>query len=141
MLDINTTKGQRYAAHQMKVQEALEETMPQFRFEQTHIERASPIDGMSFSDKGLVGIYEIRCREDSWEQIEKWGSWMVTEDKLLKGIELAVALKADYFVFIHTIKDGQIHSARICDHRGRLRVKYDTRFSLTHYSMKTFINW
>ena len=108
-LDVNTPKGQEYLSHQ-------HDTMKRFcdnyrKFNLKHAETGSEDAAIDFVVTDLskvVAIAEIKAREMTLDQLRRFGSYLVTYEKIRKGIDTADALGVSFLLIIKLIPDDII---------------------------------
>lgn len=104
---------------------------PGYEFKETHHEKESVLDGMIYANNELEGLFEIKCRNQSLAEIEKWGSYLITEKKLLEGIELSKKLTAPFYLFVKTIPDQRVFSFAITNAKGAAVIDYEVKETST----------
>lgn len=68
----------------------------------------SVIDRLFFRDNKLCAAAEIKSREMSMEDLRGYGSYLVTYEKLLRGVAIAHELGVPYFLIVRLLKSGTI---------------------------------
>lgn len=52
----------------------------------------------------LRGLFEVKARNASLEQMQEWGSWLITAEKIEQGREIAAALRVPLYGFCYLMK-------------------------------------
>jgi|APGre2960657404_1045060.scaffolds.fasta_scaffold147837_3 hypothetical protein len=121
-LDCNTPNGRIYINHAYDV---MDRVAQKFRAKAvfTDDDGIADIDALFTRDNKLVAIAEIKSRNLTKEQLEKFGSYLITQDKIERGIALSVALQVPYFVMVKLITSDMIAMWKITDHHGMVECK------------------
>ncbi len=79
----------------------------------------------------LSGIFESKCRDLSLMELRKFGSWLITFDKIMDGKRLSEMLRVPYLGFLYLIKDKIIMYWKITDSYGNFLFDFDVRNTTT----------
>jgi len=121
-LDINTPKGQISKLQEVELNNFLREKWSDFDFRETQKNKPGKFDGFIFNKSGeCIAIYEVKCRDASFEQMQKWGSWLITFDKVLEGKAQSEKLPATFYGFLYCTKDREVLCFKIAKD-GRLLI-------------------
>lgn len=117
MLDINTPKGQNSLNEE---QEMLKYMTYKWRktgktFIQTIKDKAAYCDGFIVKDNEIIGLFESKCRKLSFSELEKFGTWLITYEKLEQCKQLSYALKVPFYGFLYLIKDKKVGVWKIAE--------------------------
>lgn len=113
-LDCHTPRGRQYIERQMDVAYRVAE-----RYGHDVIftpDGDARFDCLFHKDGVLMGIAEIKVREMHRRDLERFGTYLVTEDKLLAGIEVASCCRVP-FALIIALRDCDLF-LKISDHQG-----------------------
>ena len=89
------------------------------------------IDGIIVKDNQLSGVFESKCRDLSLMQLQKFGSWLITHDKLIEGKKISTLLRVPFIGFLYLIKDDIIMYWKITDKYGDFLFDYDIKETRT----------
>ena len=69
------------------------------------------IDGLIIKNNVLVGAFESKCRKLSLDELKRFGSWLITMDKILDGRKVSKLLRIPFFgtFFFSFLSDGKIN--------------------------------
>lgn len=87
--------------------------------------RDADVDALFISDGTLVGIAEIKCRSMSLDQLRKYGDYLITESKLVRGEVVSTALRVPYMLIVQ-LSDATVFW-RVTDRRGKRQITWETR--------------
>lgn len=130
-LDCLTERGRVFIAAQQATARRLAELWNATLVE-TPEGTAARVDALFARDGVLVGLAEIKVRTMTLAQLEAFGDYLVTEDKLLAGESLSAALRVP-FVLVVRLKDAIVWW-RVTDATGRRVVTWDARETVTRAS-------
>ena len=88
---------------------------------------AAPADRLFYRDGKVVAVAEIKGRNRSIEELEKWGTYMITEDKLTNGQQLSSLLHVPFYILAYLKESKKIAMLPITDARGHFVCQYDTK--------------
>jgi hypothetical protein len=133
-LDILTPKGIESLNSEGRLLRSFIRQFPQYSIVQTPKSKASDIDGMIYSKKTneIVAIFESKCRACDMAQMSEWGwTWLVTFDKLLRGVNLAQALKVPFYGLLYLTNEPLGISIKIADENGNFIPKIELEVTQT----------
>lgn len=108
-MDIHTLKGQKTLLQEKEAIEIYQANRPEFMFVHTDKDSPSAIDGMLIDKMcNLKAIVEIKCRDNvTREEFRKNfnDEWLVTYEKIAKGIELARQIQTPFVGFLYLVKE------------------------------------
>ena len=126
-LDCHTPKGRQWIEKQNAIAHRVAE-----RFGHDVIftpDTDAKVDCVFTKDNVIVGIAEIKSRDLKLDQLRTMGTYLVTEDKLLAGIEIAKFFRAP-FALIVNLKDADIF-IKICNAEGDRLVSWKSDLTRT----------
>jgi hypothetical protein len=117
-LDINTPRGQQTLIDETKAVAIFESHHPRCLYANTPKKEAGDVDAVVVHlDEGDVKcVVETKCRYDvtlAQFHDEYSGKWLVTFDKILKGMKLAEALRVPLYGFLYIVKDKALLMRRL----------------------------
>ena len=89
------------------------------------------IDGIIIKNNELAGVFESKCRDLSLMQLRKFGSWLITYEKLMDGKKISTMVRAPFIGFLYLIKDEIIMYWKITDKYGNFLFDYDVKETRT----------
>ena len=118
-LDCNTVRGKTFVA---AGEDAGRKFAHQYNLEVVFTPPDSPadIDALFIRGSQLVGIAEIKSRAMSQPELERFGSYLITFDKLVRGISLSKSLCVSFTLIVLLMKDDLIAYWKITDATGLL---------------------
>ena len=84
-------------------------------------------DGIVEKDNRLRAIYESKCRDMNYMQLCKWGSWLVTNQKILDCQIMSKMLRVPFIGFLYLIPDEMIFYWKITNKIGDFNFEYEVR--------------
>ena len=88
-------------------------------------------DGFMVQNGIITGVFESKCRNATVQTFEKWGSWLITYEKLDGLAWMSNKLCISAFGFVYCIQDDAILMWRITDREGNYIVELDLKKSKT----------
>jgi hypothetical protein len=132
MLDVNTPKGEAATAAERAMM---------LRFAAEHkaeiAETPKKYDGIIDGFVVEVPSYEIRfgyeakTRNASLEDLRKWGSYLITAEKLDRGAALCAELRVHFCLLVSLEKDGSAIIYHVSDRHGNFVFDFDRRATIT----------
>lgn len=117
-LDINTPRGQQTLADEREAAAIYESNYPQCRYINTPKKEAGDVDGLIIGrvDPVLVCVTETKCRYDM--TLDHFANvynreWLVTFDKIIKGIRIGEALCVPFWGFLYIVPSKALLIRRI----------------------------
>jgi hypothetical protein len=97
VLDCETPRGQVFLAREQRIAALCAEA-----WHATVMHAAPPrtIDALFAHDAYLYRVAEIKTRDMTWDDLQRFGSYLVTFDKLLAGRDLGVRLQVEYVLVV-----------------------------------------
>jgi hypothetical protein len=119
-LDINTPKGQVTLLHERKMMDKINRIWVgrEISFVETHKKFDSACDGFLVKMNTVIGIHESKCRNLTYEEIQKFGTWLVTAEKIEKCRAISEYLKVPFLGFLYLVPDDRILIWKITDENG-----------------------
>ena len=87
------------------------------------------LDCLFTKNGSLAGIAEIKSRDLTLFQLMAFGSYLVTEEKLLSGIEVAKALRVPFSLLINLVDADAV--INICNSQGERRASWRSEVTKT----------
>ncbi len=129
-LDCNTARGRAFIAHELACLALLEKKWGVQLFP-TRDDSAADIDAIAIRHGQIGAVLEVKARQLTLAQLQKFGSYLVTFDKLIKLREVAARLAVPGFLCVYLIPEETIVYWPICDPEGRLLAELSARTSNT----------
>jgi hypothetical protein len=129
-LDINTPKGQKTVAEEIKMLKYVSKCW-NVRIQITKKDQAVPHDGRILKYNKIAGIFESKNRQITLEELETWGSWLITFEKLEKCRLLAKEMKVPFYGFLGIERSDLVMYWKIADENGNYL------FDFPHYNSIT----
>lgn len=129
-LDCNTTKGKIYISHQMECIDRLSKAWGVSLFA-TQEDKAADVDSIAIKNNRISAVMDIKSREMDLDQLKRFGSYLVTFDKLLKIRNVATALTVPGLLVVYLVKDKKVVYWTISDRDGHMLPRMESRVSAT----------
>ena len=135
-LDINTKRGQSSLKYEKLMIDRINKHIckkhnKDSKLIETDKNIDAKIDGIIVKDNQLSGVFESKCRDLSLMQLQKFGSWLITHDKLMEGKKISTLLRVPFIGFLYLIKDDIIMYWKITDKYGDFLFDYDIKETRT----------
>jgi hypothetical protein len=106
-MDILTPKGQETLQQEQMAIRMFTENFRGFDFVETPKDKPADIDGFIVKDGVLVSGVEVKCRNMSAYELKTHfkNRWLITENKLSRGIGLCRSLGVDFRGFLYLVPD------------------------------------
>jgi len=135
-MDILTKKGQRSLEYERIMLEKIRfyicknHKSDSYLFE-TDKNTSAKVDGVIVKNDTLAGVFESKCRDLSLMELRKYGSWLITFDKILDGKRLSEMLCVPFMGFLYLIKDEIILYWNITNEHGDFLFDFEVRKTKT----------
>jgi len=129
-LDCTTPRGQVYIAHQMGCLDRLNKAW-KVQIITTDGSDMADVDAVAVRDNCVSAVMEVKSREMDLAQLRRFGSYLITFEKLLKLRAVAAALRVPGLVVVSLLKDQTTVFWKICDREGGLLVGLESKVSRT----------
>lgn len=130
-MDILTQKGKKSLKYEKNMLDIIRNaTNNSFLFE-TNKDMPSKVDGVIIKNNELSGVFESKCRNMSIEELKKYGSWLVTFDKIMDGKVISKLLGVPYIGFLYLIKDKIVMYWKITDKYGNFLFEFSIKNTKT----------
>jgi hypothetical protein len=123
MLDINTPRGQQTLKDEDDAVSIFEFFHPAYRYIHTPKREPGDVDGLIIKSSGLTGVVETKCRYDVTlaQFVERYSEeWLVTFDKIIKGMKIAEALRVPFYGFLYIVQSKALLTKRLWTPDGGL---------------------
>ena len=134
-LDINTKKGQSSLEYEREMLEHIRSTFCKKHTTSMLIEtnkyKEAKVDGIIVKDNQVSGIFESKCRNMSLMELNSYGSWLITIDKIMDGKNLSKMLCVPFIGFLYLIKDKIVMYWKITDSKGEFEFDFEIKKTKT----------
>lgn len=127
-LDINTPKGQRSLEYERYMMEKIQYEIC-VKLIETDKNTDARCDGIIVShvnDK-LIGVFESKCRNMTLAELKRFGSWLVTHEKISDGQTVSRLLRVPFIGFLYLIPDDVILCWPITDKEGDYNFNFESK--------------
>lgn len=109
-MDILTPKGQETLKQERKAIQIFTSTFPGFSFIETPKDTPADIDGIIVKDDVMISGVEVKCRTMTAADLAKKYNyqWLVTADKLDRGVSACERLGVDFRGFLYLVPDDML---------------------------------
>lgn len=80
--------------------------------------RYAAIDGIASKNGEVTHIVEFKSRNESFESMERFQTYLISYDKVLKGIEISRMMCVPFILIVYLIRDGIIIGVELGDEYG-----------------------
>lgn len=131
-LDIDTEKGRKTVKEEEKMLQYVRKCTG-LKIKITKKGKPIPHDGILINPKNneIVGIFESKNRQIDLQTLKKWGSWLITNEKINECRKIAIKLKVPFYGFLGIEKDKLVMYWKITDSEGNFL------FEFNHYNTFT----
>ena len=129
-LDCNPPQGQVYIKAQLACMAKLESAWNCQAFP-TISDRSSDVDAIFVKNGQVALVGEIKSREMSLEELTRFGSYLITHEKIVKVKNVAVSLCVPSVIVVSLLKDNQLVFWRLSDSQGNFEVVFEERVTET----------
>jgi hypothetical protein len=116
-MDILTPKGQKTVEQEKVAIRIFLKKYPDFSYVETPKDQPADIDGFIVKNTTMVSGVEVKCRMMSYHDImNKFdGKWLITYDKIERGISICRSLGIDFRGFLYLVPDQILLIVRLWD--------------------------
>ena len=133
-MDILTEKGQQSLCYEDRMLGAIKE---KYNVDIIETDKDSPAlcDGFMVRNGITTGVFESKCRNATLDDFKKWGSWLVTYEKIdgLAGMRSKLCIPA--LGFLYSIPDDIILMWQITDREGNYKFEFRVEKTVTQASI------
>jgi hypothetical protein len=124
-LDINTPKGQLSLIDEEYAIGLFENNNFGWTYLKTPKDSPCVVDGMLAFQSCVRAVVETKCRDMTLEQLQKFNmEWLVTAEKIMKGIRIAEDLYVPFYGFLYLIPDKTLLVKEIWNPKKGLMVEF-----------------
>ena len=80
--------------------------------------RYALIDGVATKNGEVTHIVEFKSRNESLESMERFGTYLISYDKILNAIEISRVMCVPFILIVYLIKDGVVIGIELGDEYG-----------------------
>lgn len=129
-LDINTKRGQESLAYEREMLKRIGYSFS-VKLIETDKNVDAKVDGIIVRNNQISGIFESKCRNMNLMEFRKFGSWLITFDKIMNGKKLSEMLRVPFFGFLYLIPDKLIYYWKITDEIGEFKFGFELKKTKT----------
>lgn len=129
-LDVNSEKGLVSVSQESMMLKYISE-MWNCEIITTDKTKEGKCDGFIVKDGILKGLFESKCRNMSIDQLEKFDTWLVTNEKLESCRLMSELLRVPLFGFLYLVDNNLSMYWKITDEYGNYLFKFDVEKTKT----------
>jgi len=129
-LDVNSEKGKESVRQEAEMLKGVEKCW-NYNVVVTNKNKEAICDGFLVKKREVVAIFESKCRDLSYNELENYGSWLITYDKIKTCKYLSELLKVPFIGFLYLIKDNITLFWKITDSDGKYLFEFNHNKTLT----------
>lgn len=80
--------------------------------------RYALIDGIATKADEVTHIVEFKSRNESLESMERFGTYLISYDKIVNGISMSRMMRVPFILIVYLIKDGVVMGIELSDEDG-----------------------
>lgn len=109
-MDILTPKGQQTLIQERQAVQIFTSNFPGFNFIETPKDQPADIDGFIVKDGTIISGVEVKCRMMTADELANKfkHQWLVTADKLDRGVSACERLGVDFRGFLYLVPDKML---------------------------------
>ena len=129
-MDIRTEKGQQSLRYE---NEMLNSIRKRFDVDIIETNKDSPAlcDGFMVRNGIITGVFESKCRKATIEDFRKWGSWLITYEKIDGLAWMSNKLCIPALGFLYSIPDDIVLMWHITDREGNYKFEFKVEKTIT----------
>ena len=129
-LDINTPEGQKSLKQESKMLNYIKKKWKVDIIE-TDKEDSASCDGFLVKKNIIKAVFESKCRNLTLNELENFGSWLITYKKLEEGAQLSKLLKVPFIGFLNLNYDDLTMYWKITNKEGNFLFNFKTEETIT----------
>jgi hypothetical protein len=131
-LDINTPKGQKTVKEEIKMLKYVSKCF-NVKIKITKKDKPFPHDGIISNPETnkIIGVFESKNRQITLQELEDWGSWLITYEKLEKCRQVAKKYNVPLYGFLGIEKNNLVMYWKITDSEGNYLFEFDHYNTIT----------
>jgi len=129
-LDCLTPEGQKWIARQSTIAQIIAKVTGASARE-TLADPSNTIDVRFYVGGDLKAIAEIKCREMDVDELRRYGSYLITHDKLVRAYGVSRDLKVPMYLFVGLRRDRRIVYWKLTDCTGAPIIDIERRITDT----------
>lgn len=135
-MDILTKKGQKSLEYERRMLDKInfhicKDHKKDSMLIETDKDMDAKVDGIIVKDNQVSGIFESKCRNMSLMELNSYGSWLITFDKIMDGKNLSKMLCVPFIGFLYLIKDKIVMYWKITDSKGEFEFDFEIKKTKT----------
>ena len=123
-LDINTPLGQESLQQELKMLDEIKKCW-NVDIILTDKKVDALCDGFLVRNNVIIALFESKCRNMTLNQLENYGSWLITYNKVEKCKTLSEQLKVPFLGFLYLVDDNIVMHWNITDKEGNYQFIFD----------------
>jgi len=76
------------------------------------------IDGIATKNNEVTHIVEFKSRNESLASMERFGTYLISYDKIMNGIDMSRMMCVPFILIVYLIKDGVVMGVELGDEYG-----------------------
>jgi len=130
-MDITSPKGKKTVKEEDFMLEKFESAWKCYT---VHLrDSGSVADGFFVRKKDVKAMYESKCRQMTLDELEEYGSWMISLNKIMKCQQISKDLCIPFYGLLYLVKDNLIMYWKITDEQGNFLFEFETDIRNTQY--------
>lgn len=132
-MDVLTEKGAQTLRQEQRAAELWMSKFPSLIYIETDKREPADVDGIIIQGRRLHAVVECKCRDFSLQTFKNqfYCEWLVTAEKILKGMALSSSLRTPLVGWLYLVPDDALLFARLTNADGRLCVPNRTERTIT----------
>jgi hypothetical protein len=132
-MDILTPKGQETLAQEREAIQIFTSNFPGFNFFETPKDTPADIDGVIVKDNVMISGVEVKCRNMTVDDLaaKYHFQWLVTADKLDRGVSACERLGIDFRGFLYLVPNKMLFIVPIYSYKDGWLIEPDYEYTKT----------
>ena len=131
-LAIDTPEGKATLLHEARCYEIYEQHYP---VTVQRINKVSQLDAFIIKDGEIVGAIEQKSRSMTLRELDKHGSWLISNSKIQAGQTVSRLLRMPFYGFLYLVPDDTLLIWRITNDEGVQLFEYQMKNTRTIATM------
>lgn len=98
-------------------------------------EKFARLDGILMKNGKIHRVAEVKVRWMSLATLQRYGSYLITYDKLMAGQQASEAFSAPFIILLYLVESDNICSIKMTNDKGQFISPFDKQTETTYYDM------
>ena len=98
-------------------------------------EKYARLDGILMKNNLIHRVAEVKVRWMSLDALRKFGSYLISYDKLIAGQQASEAFSAPFVILLYLVESDNICSIKMTNEKGQFITSFTKQNETTYYDM------